>query len=129
MAARTTGKTGTSQQGRDAWFIGYTADQVAGVWFGNDDASPMVGAQGGGISARTWASYMKSVHRGRPMTDLAGGRPAPIGRPVQTAAGTSQEQIEIRRFYTSLSELFRQTHRAQLNPGPGFRRGGQTLRR
>ncbi len=123
------GKTGTSQQGRDAWFIGYTADQVAGVWFGNDDASPMVGAQGGGISARAWASFMKSVHRGRPMTDLAGGRPAPIGRPVQTAAGTSQEQIEIRRFYTSLSELFRQTHRAQLNPGPGFRRGGQTLRR
>ena len=46
------GKTGTSQDSRDAWFIGYTAELVTGVWFGNDDGTPMEGVTGGALPAR-----------------------------------------------------------------------------
>ena len=127
------GKTGTSQEGRDIWFVGYTADQVAGIWFGHDDASPMEGAEGGGLSATTWAAFMKSVHEGMPIADLAGGKPAPVRRvaPQSDAepAFATTDQPELHRFYVSLSNLFREAHRKQVNPGPGFRRGGQTLPR
>jgi penicillin-binding protein 1A len=128
------GKTGTSQDSRDIWFVGYTADQVSGIWFGHDDASPMANAEGGGLSATTWASFMKSVHEGRPITDLAGGRPAPVGRSrpenqETPTAANERAQPELHRFYVSLSDLFRQAHRKQVNPGPGMRRGGQTLPR
>lgn len=129
------GKTGTSQESRDAWFVGYTADQVAGIWFGHDDAAPMADAHGGGISAETWANFMKTVHRGRPIANLAGGKAAPVRRPSTSApaeaapAEISQAQRARHRFYSSLSNLFRQTHRDQVNPNPGFRRGGETIRR
>lgn len=128
------GKTGTSQDGRDIWFVGYTADQVAGVWFGHDNASPMVNAEGGGLSATTWASFMKSVHEGMPIADLAGGKPAPVRRAQPRTTDTeptvaTAPQPEIHRFYVSLSNLFREAHRKQLNPGPGFRRGGETIPR
>jgi penicillin-binding protein 1A len=126
------GKTGTSQGSRDAWFIGYTADQVAGVWFGHDNATPMNDAEGGGISAQAWASFMKTVHMGRPMTDMAGGQPAPVRRPTRRTVETTTtpEQVsEFQRFYSSLSNLFRETHRQQTSSGPGFRRGGETLSR
>lgn len=58
------GKTGTSQDYRDAWFIGYTADLVAAVWLGNDDARPMRGVTGGGLPARTWRNFMLAAHKG-----------------------------------------------------------------
>ena len=45
------GKTGTTQDYRDAWFIGYTPDLVAGVWLGNDDNSPMNQVTGGSLPA------------------------------------------------------------------------------
>ncbi len=131
------GKTGTSQGARDIWFVGYTAGQVAGVWFGHDNAAPMAEAEGGGLSATTWASFMKSVHEGTPISDLAGGKPAPARRARrQTPSNNASEpavatpaQPELHRFYISLSNLFRETHRKQVQPGPGFRRGGQTVPR
>ncbi len=52
------GKTGTSQDFRDAWFIGFADDLVTGVWFGNDNGSPMKNVTGGGLPARTWAQFM-----------------------------------------------------------------------
>jgi penicillin-binding protein 1A len=52
------GKTGTSQDSRDALFIGYAGDLVVGVWVGNDDNSPLVGASGGGLPARVWRNFM-----------------------------------------------------------------------
>ncbi len=58
------GKTGTTQAARDAWFIGYTADYVAGVWMGNDDNSPLVGVTGGGLPAEIWKEVMVRVHKG-----------------------------------------------------------------
>ena len=59
LDAPVAGKTGTSQGNRDAWFIGYTDDLVAGVWMGNDDGSPMDGVTGGGAPARIWRRFME----------------------------------------------------------------------
>jgi len=58
------GKTGTSQDFRDAWFIGYTAHLVAGVWLGNDDNSPTRNATGGGLPVDIWSRFMKAAHQG-----------------------------------------------------------------
>ena len=52
------GKTGTSQEWRDAWFVGYSSELVAGVWVGNDDDSPMNHVTGGGLPARIWKDFM-----------------------------------------------------------------------
>lgn len=57
------GKTGTSQGFRDAWFIGYTAHLTAGVWLGNDDASPMRQVVGGSLPAEIWRQVMAQAHR------------------------------------------------------------------
>ena len=66
------GKTGTTQGGRDAWFVGLSAHLVTGVWFGNDDASPTK-ASGGGIAARAWSAFMAEAHEGLPKRDIASG--------------------------------------------------------
>jgi len=66
------GKTGTSQEFRDAWFIGYTGNLVAGVWAGNDDERPMKKVTGGGLPARLWRDIMKSAQKGRPARKLGG---------------------------------------------------------
>lgn len=58
------GKTGTTQGTRDAWFLGFTADYVAGVWMGNDDNSPLTGVTGGGLPAEIWRETMIRVHEG-----------------------------------------------------------------
>jgi penicillin-binding protein 1A len=52
------GKTGTTQDSRDALFIGFAGDLVVGIWVGNDDNSPMRGVSGGGLPARLWRSFM-----------------------------------------------------------------------
>jgi penicillin-binding protein 1A len=57
------GKTGTSQDFRDAWFIGYTAHLVTGVWLGNDDSSPTRKTTGGGLPVEIWSRFMKAAHQ------------------------------------------------------------------
>ena len=64
------GKTGTSQDFRDAWFIGYTANLVTGVWLGNDDNSPTRKATGGGLPVEVWTRFMKVAHQGVPIAAL-----------------------------------------------------------
>jgi len=64
------GKTGTSQDFRDVWFLGYTSRLVTGVWFGNDDSSPTRRATGGGLPVEVWSQFMKAAHQGKPATDL-----------------------------------------------------------
>jgi penicillin-binding protein 1A len=66
------GKTGTSQDFRDAWFVGYTGHLVTGVWLGNDDNSGTKKASGGGLPVEVWARFMKSAHQGLPVADLPG---------------------------------------------------------
>ncbi len=64
------GKTGTSQDFRDAWFIGYTANLVTGVWLGNDDNSPTRKATGGGLPVEVWTRFMRAAHQGVPVAGL-----------------------------------------------------------
>ncbi len=66
------GKTGTSQDFRDAWFVGYTSHLVAGVWLGNDDNSPTRKAVGGGLPVEIWSRFMKAAHQGVAPSALPG---------------------------------------------------------
>lgn len=70
------GKTGTSQDWRDAWFVGYTADYVTGVWVGNDDNSPTQRVVGGGLPAQIWHDLMASAHRDIAVVQMRGAVPA-----------------------------------------------------
>jgi penicillin-binding protein 1A len=67
------GKTGTSQDFRDAWFIGYTASLVTGVWLGNDDGSPTKKVTGGGMPVEIWSRFMRGAHQGVATVALPGG--------------------------------------------------------
>ncbi|RCK48889.1 MULTISPECIES: transglycosylase domain-containing protein [Thalassospira] len=64
------GKTGTTSDYRDAWFIGYTSDLVAGVWVGNDNGSPMDEVTGGGLPATLWHDFMLHAHQNIPVRSL-----------------------------------------------------------
>jgi penicillin-binding protein 1A len=66
------GKTGTSQDFRDAWFIGYTSYLVAAVWLGNDDDSPTRKVSGGNLPVEIWSRFMKDAHAGVPVASLPG---------------------------------------------------------
>ena len=74
------GKTGTSQSSRDAWFIGFTADYVVGVWMGYDDNSPLEGVTGGGLPAEIWRETMVRIEEGE--------TPKPL--PMRAPVGASQ---------------------------------------
>jgi penicillin-binding protein 1A len=65
------GKTGTTSDFRDAWFVGYTPDLVAAVWLGNDDYTRMNDSFGGNVPARTWARFMKAALANTPKHDFA----------------------------------------------------------
>lgn len=62
ISRQVAGKTGTSQDSRDAWFIGYTDDLVAGVWLGNDDNSPMDRVGGSGVPTQIWRDFMTNAN-------------------------------------------------------------------
>jgi len=68
------GKSGTSQAFRDAWFIGYSADLVLGVWMGNDNESPMKKVSGGTLPAELWGKVMKASHETLPPKPLPGDK-------------------------------------------------------
>ena len=68
------GKTGTSQSFRDAWFVGYTAYYVGGVWIGNDDGSKMRNVGGGTLPAKLWHDIMLYAHQGKQPLPLPGTR-------------------------------------------------------
>ena len=80
------GKTGTTQAARDAWFVGFTADYVAGVWMGYDDNTPLSGVTGGGLPAEIFRETMIRVHEGVPI------KPLPMLPPqkISTSSDTSQ---------------------------------------
>ncbi len=66
------GKTGTSQNFRDAWFVGYTARYVGGIWVGNDEGTPMKRVTGGGLPAEIWKQVMTEAHKDLPVAALPG---------------------------------------------------------
>lgn len=90
------GKTGTSQDFRDAWFIGYTGHLITGVWLGNDDGTPTKKVTGGGMPVEIWSRFMRDAHQGVPVASLpgqqsgglftslfGGGAPAASQRPAE----------------------------------------------
>ena len=93
------GKTGTTNSARDAWFLGFTADYVAGVWLGYDDNTPLTGVTGSGLPAEIWHEVMVRVHdglipRALPMitpAQMPRNVPSPVTQqvPVQPAPGTN----------------------------------------
>ncbi len=89
------GKTGTSQDSRDAWFIGFTGHLVTGVWVGNDDSSPMKQVTGGNLPAHIWRLYMAEAHDGRRPVALKGAVPA---------EPTTYERDGLRTFLVRLKE-------------------------
>ena len=66
------GKTGTSQDFRDAWFVGYTGHLIAGVWLGNDDNSPTKRASGSNVPVDVWNRFMRAAHENAPVVGLPG---------------------------------------------------------
>jgi penicillin-binding protein 1A len=66
------GKTGTTEDFRDAWFIGYTSHLVTGVWLGNDDNSPTKKAVGGGLPVDIWSRFMRTAQQGVAPVPLPG---------------------------------------------------------
>ncbi len=68
----TAGKTGTTNDYRDAWFVGFTGNMIGAVWYGNDDSSGMAGLTGGILPAMTWHEIMKVGHRGIDIKPIPG---------------------------------------------------------
>jgi penicillin-binding protein 1A len=90
------GKTGTSQDFRDAWFIGYTANLVTGVWLGNDDNSPTKKATGGGLPVEVWTRFMKVAHQGMPVAALPNSQAgSPFSNLMQAASQVSAPSAPI----------------------------------
>ncbi len=83
------GKTGTSQDFRDAWFIGYTANLVTGVWLGNDDNSPTKKATGGGLPVEVWTRFMRAAHQGVAVAGLPNSQIGGAATLAQIAAQIS----------------------------------------
>jgi penicillin-binding protein 1A len=81
------GKTGTTQSARDAWFVGFTADYVVGVWMGYDDNSPLTGVTGGGLPAEIWHEVMVRINEGLPAQPLVKEIPDSTYAPVMPGTG------------------------------------------
>jgi penicillin-binding protein 1A len=79
------GKTGTTQAARDAWFVGFSADYVTGVWMGYDDNTPLTGVTGGGLPAEIWQEVMLRVNADLPARPLPKIIPEPRNPPVAQA--------------------------------------------
>jgi penicillin-binding protein 1A len=90
------GKTGTSQDYRDAWFVGFTADYATGVWVGYDDFRPMAKVTGGMIPAEIFSDFMRVASADLPRRQIPGVEPPPV----------SQRRDEMSAFYRGLAEAF-----------------------
>jgi penicillin-binding protein 1A len=86
------GKTGTSSAYRDAWFLGFTGQYVTGVWFGNDDFTPMARVTGGSFPAQTWKTYMMAAHDTDNIPQIAGLPVHPVQAAEQTRIAAAMAQ-------------------------------------
>ncbi len=95
------GKSGTSQDSRDAVFAGFTSDMTATVWVGNDDGTPMKGVTGGGLPARIWSDFMLEAHAGAPVRPLladaglyanSAGEPSTVPQPADKQTETPKKK-------------------------------------
>jgi len=90
------GKTGTTQDSRDAWFVGYTSNLVTGVWFGNDNSRPTK-ATGSSLPAQAWREFMTAAHKGVPVAGLPGNwtrqRQLQVAQPLEPARAVPQNAV------------------------------------
>jgi penicillin-binding protein 1A len=113
------GKTGTTQNSRDAWFVGYTAHYVAGVWIGNDDNSPMKKVTGGSLPAELWHDVMLAAHKDKRPKAL----PSPRG-PGMPWEGSGAVAQRILPFFDGPNAANRGTGRPLFQRVMGFFGGG-----
>jgi len=118
------GKTGTTQEYRDAWFLGYTSRLVTGVWFGNDDYTSMNRVTGGSLPAQTWREFMIQTQSDQPPGFIPGvigkirsaglkpnaSPPAFNTPPLRVVAAPGVEPGT--RVYMSMAQLFRRIEAA-----------------
>lgn len=91
------GKTGTTQDYRDAWFIGFAPQLVTGVWVGNDDYSPMGKVTGGTLPADIWAGFMREALAGKPalaLTTTPAESFGPAYIPLSPEAAEMQQEMQ-----------------------------------
>lgn len=88
------GKTGTTQNARDAWFVGYTANLTTGVWFGNDDGEATKNMTGGSLPAMAWNEFMTAAHEGVPVAQLPGGWNGRVLSDIEDLLRRSPEQSQ-----------------------------------
>jgi len=98
------GKTGTTQDYRDAWFVGFSADLICGVWIGNDDNRPMNRAVGGGLPAHIFRDFMEHAESGLPSKPLPGAAMAPTTEapPTPSATANADKRDDLTRLIESL---------------------------
>jgi penicillin-binding protein 1A len=106
------GKTGTSQEFRDAWFVGYTAYMTGGVWIGNDNGQPMNKVRGGQLPAEVWRDVMQFAHRDKMPLALAGLAAGPslnedeVDSPLETSAlGVVSSEKDVPRLARKIAPL------------------------
>lgn len=105
------GKTGTSQNWRDAWFVGFTPDFVTGVWVGNDDDRPMNKVVGGDMPAAIWRRFMLAAHQNLAIRDFPWLLPDPEVTPAEDAEAPQAQAAPDPRngFYETLAAEFDRT--------------------
>jgi penicillin-binding protein 1A len=139
------GKTGTSSDYKDAWFLGYTGQYVTGVWYGNDNFTSMNRVTGGSIPAQTWHDYNVAAHTSFNIPAIAGlplhprqveemARIAEIKKQDPTLgtvsdSGRSKMPPKTRKTLTTLSKMFKEAKKLQEAPADkGAALGTQTPR-
>lgn len=101
------GKTGTTNDWRDAWFVGYTPQITTGVWVGNDASEPMKKVTGGSVPATIWHDFMIAAHEGLEPLKLKGAKPA-----------KSRSEIRLKQLYNAMFEDLRRTEYGSVYVSP-----------
>ena len=101
------GKTGTTSAAKDAWFIGFSADYVTGVWMGYDDNTPLTGVTGGGLPTDIWRETMSRVHEGLPLNPLPMQSPDPASGLGEIQRGSDQIPVGNNSGGTIIDQVLR----------------------